>query len=248
MFIPLHYYYLQYLVGGVRHKEQTFNKLQTHTGSGLLLLAIICMLLPAVLDATNTEAVDNVSSTLLSRVVSIIMVVTYGALMVFQLKTHADLFDALEAEPEPIADAEVGSGNKGDPLLSAQTGGNRSAGHSVTEPERRMSETAALSGTGITALVYRPTRASVAAVSDLTGLDAAIDGMSAATGEAEEPPLSLASAVFWLVVIAAFIAGLSELLTTSIEDFARLTNIPDAFVSTILLPIAGNVSTSLSHS
>ena len=35
-----------YLVGGIKHSEQTFNKLQTHTGAGLLVLAMMCILLP----------------------------------------------------------------------------------------------------------------------------------------------------------------------------------------------------------
>ena len=58
---------------------QTFNKLQTHTGNGLLMLAVMCLLLPAVLDATNTEAIDTKSALLLSRVVSIMMLVAHVA-------------------------------------------------------------------------------------------------------------------------------------------------------------------------
>lgn len=41
------------------------------------MLAVMCLLLPAVLDATNTEAIDTKSALLLSRVVSIMMLVAH---------------------------------------------------------------------------------------------------------------------------------------------------------------------------
>jgi Ca2+:H+ antiporter len=48
--------------------------------------------------------------------------------------------------------------------------------------------------------------------------------------------------VAWLAIVAGIIALLSEALTNSLSDFAESTGVPRAFVSAIMLPIAGNAA------
>ena len=76
--------------------------------------------------------------------------------------------------------------------------------------------------------------------------DGADDTGEEASGErgaaSEPPPLTLRESAAWLVVIAAGIALLSEVLVDSIAAFASQTGVPDAFVAAILLPIAGNAA------
>ena len=65
---------------------------------------------------------------------------------------------------------------------------------------------------------------------------------SVASAESEAPPLNLPCSVFWMFVVAALIAYYSESLVSSIESFAKESAISNAFISTIMLPIAGNAA------
>jgi len=64
----------------------------------------------------------------------------------------------------------------------------------------------------------------------------------AAEEEDEEIHLSLWGSIAWLSAITAFVAYISELLVTSIEGAAASWGLPEAFISCILLPVAGNAA------
>jgi len=74
------------------------------------MLGMITLLMPALLDQTNTKLNDGDSLTL-SRICSIILLVTYLAFLVFQLKTHTYLFDwaPAPARAHPLGAAETSS-------------------------------------------------------------------------------------------------------------------------------------------
>ena len=61
--------------------------------SGLLLMAVMCLLFPAVLHYTHTEVHFGKSELALSRFSSCIMLVAYAAYLFFQLKSHKNLYD-----------------------------------------------------------------------------------------------------------------------------------------------------------
>ncbi|KAG2429439.1 hypothetical protein HYH02_014094 [Chlamydomonas schloesseri] len=63
------------------------------------------------------------------------------------------------------------------------------------------------------------------------------DGLPA---EAEEPMLSLVASVGLLTVITLVVAAASEYLTSSLEEFSKTSGLGEAFLGTIILPIAGN--------
>jgi len=58
----------------------------------------------------------------------------------------------------------------------------------------------------------------------------------------DEPPLNKVEALVWLAIVSGIIAVLSEALVDSIDAAAAKIGIPLAFVSTIMLPIAGNAA------
>ncbi|KXZ49749.1 hypothetical protein GPECTOR_19g200 [Gonium pectorale] len=58
--------------------------------------------------------------------------------------------------------------------------------------------------------------------------------------EEQEPMLSLFTSVAMLTVITAVVAVASEFLTGSLEDFSKSSGLGEAFLGTIVLPIAGN--------
>ncbi|XP_075655262.1 vacuolar cation/proton exchanger 5-like [Castanea sativa] len=81
--------------GLVLQKEQLFNKVTAVVNSGLLLMAVMGLLLPSVLHYTHTEVYFGKSELDLSRFSSCIMLVTYAAYLLFQLKSQSDLYVSL---------------------------------------------------------------------------------------------------------------------------------------------------------
>lgn len=61
--------------------------------SGLLLMAVMGLLFPAVLRSTHTEVHVGDSELNLSRFSSCIMLIAYASYLYFQLKSHRQLYD-----------------------------------------------------------------------------------------------------------------------------------------------------------
>ncbi|GFR51251.1 hypothetical protein Agub_g13632 [Astrephomene gubernaculifera] len=59
-------------------------------------------------------------------------------------------------------------------------------------------------------------------------------------GEAQQPMLSLVTSLGLLTVITLLVAVASEFLTSSLEEFSKSSGLGEAFLGTIVLPIAGN--------
>eukprot|EP00249_Psilotum_nudum_P017900 c26543_g3_i1 orf=1-855(-) len=79
-----------FFFGGLVHhqKDQNFNQAAAVVNSGLLLMAVMGLLFPAVLHFTGTELHAGTSELFLSRFSSCIMLVAYGSYLYFQLKSH----------------------------------------------------------------------------------------------------------------------------------------------------------------
>ncbi|XP_009775908.1 vacuolar cation/proton exchanger 5-like isoform X3 [Nicotiana sylvestris] len=90
--------------GGIIHsnKEQVFNKGTAVMNSGLLLMAVMCLLFPAVLHVTHTEVHFGKSVLALSRFSSCIMLVAYGAYLFFQLTNQKNLYMPMAEEEDQI--------------------------------------------------------------------------------------------------------------------------------------------------
>ncbi|XP_057954739.1 vacuolar cation/proton exchanger 5-like isoform X2 [Malania oleifera] len=83
-----------FFCGGIVYskKDQMFNKASAVVNSGLLLMAVMGLLFPAVLHYTHTELHYGKSELVLSRFSSCVMLVAYAAYLVFQLKSHKNLY------------------------------------------------------------------------------------------------------------------------------------------------------------
>ncbi|OMO83821.1 Calcium/proton exchanger [Corchorus capsularis] len=79
-------------------KEQVFSKATAVVNSGLLLMAVMGLLFPAVLHYTHTERHAGKSELALSRFSSCIMLLAYAAYLVFQLKSQKDLYVPIDEE------------------------------------------------------------------------------------------------------------------------------------------------------
>ncbi|KAK9013910.1 hypothetical protein V6N11_005085 [Hibiscus sabdariffa] len=86
------------LCGGLANlkKEQRYDRKQADVNSGLLLLGLLCHMLPLMFRyAAQPTGVSIAESTLaLSRASSVVMLVAYIGYIIFQLKTHRQIFDA----------------------------------------------------------------------------------------------------------------------------------------------------------
>ncbi|PGH19870.1 calcium/proton exchanger [Polytolypa hystricis UAMH7299] len=99
-----------FLVGGIRHHEQTFNSTVASTMSSLMAVASASLIIPATLYASlkGSEADSRDNILILSHGTAIILLILYVMYLYFQLKSHADLF---ESTPSDNASAEAQHGS-----------------------------------------------------------------------------------------------------------------------------------------
>ncbi|KQV32657.1 calcium:proton antiporter [Rhizobium sp. Root1203] len=83
-----------FLLGGLKHHVQEYNRINTRLQSSLLFLAIVAMLIPSAISADSV--VMSGFSQQLSVGLSVVLIVTYGLGLFFSLKTHSELFTAVE--------------------------------------------------------------------------------------------------------------------------------------------------------
>lgn len=123
-----------FLAGGLKHREQHFNTTVASTMSSLMAVSSASLIIPATLYAamrSSDTASDKASTTknilLLSRGTAIILLILYVLYLVFQLKTHAHLFDEKptpEGNEEQAAEGEEANNNmEEEPLLSPWSAG-----------------------------------------------------------------------------------------------------------------------------
>lgn len=86
--------------GGIVHpnKEQVFNKGTALVNSGLLMMAVMGLLFPAVLHFTHTELHVGKSELALSRFSSCVMLIAYGAYLFFQLTSQNNMYSQISEE------------------------------------------------------------------------------------------------------------------------------------------------------
>ena len=80
-----------FLLGGLKHHVQEYNRLNARLQTSLLFLATIAMLIPsAVLEADSIAATAFTQK--LSIGLSVLLILAYGMGLVFSLKTHREIF------------------------------------------------------------------------------------------------------------------------------------------------------------
>ncbi|CAI9757747.1 unnamed protein product [Fraxinus pennsylvanica] len=97
-----------FFCGGVVHRQkvQNFNKAAALVNSGLLLMAVMGLLFPAVLHFTHTEVHKGKSELALSRFSSCIMLIAYASYLFFQLKSQPNLYGSLDELRENNEDSD----------------------------------------------------------------------------------------------------------------------------------------------
>jgi len=91
-----------FISSGIRRSESNFNPTVASTMSSLMAVSTTCLIIPATMYAALSSSSENTDTNilLLSRGTAIIMLILYCLYLVFQLKTHAKLFDDVEAQDD----------------------------------------------------------------------------------------------------------------------------------------------------
>ncbi|WP_183734832.1 MULTISPECIES: calcium/proton exchanger [unclassified Rhizobium] len=100
-----------FLLGGLKHHIQEFNRVNARFQASLLFLATIAVLVPSLLSEADQPPAPEVSQTL-SLGLSILLIVVYALGMFFSLRTHKELFASVshggeEEKPWPMTLALV---------------------------------------------------------------------------------------------------------------------------------------------
>jgi Ca2+:H+ antiporter len=92
---------LSMFAGGWGRDKQTFNRTRIGASAAMLFLAVVALVMPAVFDLAVFGTLDRVEPEVetLSVLVSLVLIVTYLASLVFSLKTHRDVMTSLAASP-----------------------------------------------------------------------------------------------------------------------------------------------------
>jgi Ca2+:H+ antiporter len=88
-----------FLLGGLRHHIQEYNRVAARVQAGLLFLATVALLIPSAIGRHDAPAADRINQEL-SITLSILLLIAYGLGLLFSLKTHRELFagDAEEGD------------------------------------------------------------------------------------------------------------------------------------------------------
>lgn len=81
---------LAFVWGGIHHKVQQFSDTQVGANVSLLFLAVIALILPTVYQFTGNGHEEAIVT--LSRVTAVILLMMYGLFLLFQFRTHTELF------------------------------------------------------------------------------------------------------------------------------------------------------------
>ncbi|KAL7817410.1 Sodium/calcium exchanger domain-containing protein [Trichoderma gracile] len=93
-----------FFLGGLRFREQVYNSTVTQMSACLLSLSVISLVLPTAFHASFSDPnLADHESLKISRGTSVILLLVYVIYLMFQLKSHAYLY---ESTPQNIVDAE----------------------------------------------------------------------------------------------------------------------------------------------
>ena len=84
-----------FLLGGLKHHVQEYNRVSARVQAGLLFLATVALLVPSMIPEADLPARAAFLRTL-SVGLSVLLIVTYGLGMLFSLKTHREFFGSAE--------------------------------------------------------------------------------------------------------------------------------------------------------
>src|SRR6187401_1311098 len=83
-----------FLIGGLKHHVQEYNRHSARFQASLLFLATVALLVPSFLAEAEASAKEVKFTQTLSLGLAVLLIVTYGLGLLFSLKTHRDVFSS----------------------------------------------------------------------------------------------------------------------------------------------------------
>ena len=95
---------MSFVLGGLRFREQLYNKTMSQMSACLLCLSVVSLLLPTAFHAAFADDVQANETVLkVSRGTSVVLLLVYALYLIFQLKSHAYMY---ESTPQHVIDEE----------------------------------------------------------------------------------------------------------------------------------------------
>jgi len=85
-----------FLLGGLKHHVQEYNRVSARVQAGLLFLATVALLVPSAVSRADSAA-EAAFTQKLSVGLAVLLIAAYGLGMLFSLKTHRELFASAES-------------------------------------------------------------------------------------------------------------------------------------------------------
>ncbi len=96
---------LAILIGGIRFKEQSFQPTVARINASSLNLAVVVLLTPTAIHLTS-EGLQESTLINFSIVLSILLLVFYGLMLYFSMKTHSHIYQIADSEIGHVIEAE----------------------------------------------------------------------------------------------------------------------------------------------
>jgi Ca2+:H+ antiporter len=84
-----------FLLGGLKHHVQEYNRVSARLQAGLLFLATVAILIPSAVSEADSTA-GSAFTEMLSVALSVLLIAAYGLNLLFSLKTHREFFGGAE--------------------------------------------------------------------------------------------------------------------------------------------------------
>lgn len=203
-----------FFMGGLGRIQQRFNATVAQTMAALMALATSSLLIPAAFNAAHPDKFQSVLA--LSRGTALVLLAVYVCYLVFQLRTHADYFEAQNQQLE--IDAVAG------PKILRQDSGTMT-------PEDRRS-------------VYEDLEAGVDTSTLRTVADNGVlsDAHVLQDLAVEVTHLTKIESIMLLFIITVIVTFCADYLVVSINPIVDSTGMSKTFIGIILIPIVGNAA------
>ncbi|MBV8632085.1 MAG: calcium/proton exchanger [Silvibacterium sp.] len=90
-----------FLLGGLKHHVQDYNRVNARLQAGLLFLATVALLVPSAVGEADSAA-GAAFTQKLSAALAVLLLVTYALGLFFSLRTHRELFAVAESESNEV--------------------------------------------------------------------------------------------------------------------------------------------------
>ncbi|KAJ2625263.1 hypothetical protein GGI25_002760 [Coemansia spiralis] len=213
-----------FFAGGLHHRVQIFHAEAAQCAGALLALSVLSMIIPAAYHDVHASGGEITNGILImSRGTALILLLVYILFLVFQLKTHSDIFDGSHTRRGENSDieeyAEALSPNLGLNIMLDDTKGH---------------------GRGVFS------EASCRSIGGSSGGFSKRRKWRSHTHECHlrhsAPQMRLWIASALLVIISVLVAFSSDILVDSVQELTSHYNISHTFVGMILLPIAASAA------